>query len=165
MWLTLEAHLLAALEIWVNPNKPNEIAEYSYSCWASTDDSDIFAMPACTMTEEAKAYYSYYTEVLAFCDASHPIVADCLMLAAGTTGVLFLSVIVAPCFLLFASYMYIRFHRKAAEEMEEEMVKDTNSKKKYKAKDAAKKKYKTKSRAEGKYDDVRDMYADTEEMF
>ena len=97
MWLTLEAHLLAALEIWVNPNKPNEIAEYSYSCWASTDDSDIFAMPACTMTEEAKAYYSYYTEVLAFCDASHPIVADCLMLAAGTTGVLFLSVIVAPC--------------------------------------------------------------------
>lgn len=157
--------MLAALEIWVNPAEPNKVAEYSYSCWASIEEDAITTMPACTMTESALDVYSTYLNVYPVCDNSHPIVADCLMLAAGTTGVLFLSVIVAPCMLLGASYLYIRLARKKAEGMEEEMMEETNSKKKYKNEEDKKKKYKTKSKAEGKYDDVRDMYADTADMF
>ena len=153
----------AALEIWVDRRKPNEIYNYEYSCWASTDETAIIPMPPCTYTDDVTAEFAGYTRVTPTCDASHPIVADCLMLAAASTGVLVLAIVVAPCLLLLASYCYIKTHRKLAEEMEEEMV--AAEKGKRKKRDKVTREYKSKSKAEGKYDDVRDMYADTGGMF
>eukprot|EP01046_Picozoa_sp_COSAG06_P043851 COSAG06_NODE_5812_length_3261_cov_1.663820_2_plen_294_part_00 len=153
----------AALEIWVDRRKPNEIYNYEYSCWASTDETAIIPMPPCTYTADVTAAYAGYTRVTPTCDASHPIVADCLMLAAASTGMLLLAIVVAPCLLLLASYCYIKTHRKLAEEMEEEMV--ASEKGKRRKRDKVTREYKSKSKAEGKYDDVRDMYADTAGLF
>jgi hypothetical protein len=100
-----------ALEMWINPQKPNEIYEFKYSCWESKKEDAISPMPDCTFDRAANEEYASYTYVTATCPDSHPIVADCLMLAVASGASLFFALVFAPMLLLLGSWLYIRAYR------------------------------------------------------
>lgn len=153
-----------ALEIWVDPARPQEVFEYKYTCWESEEESAITPMPECTYQDARGRPLDYlgYTEVMAGpCPPGYEIVADCLFIAISAFMSFFLSLVVAPLLLLGGSHIYIRMAKKKAKAIEEEIMEEQEEATKWrKKKNVEDKAHKTKSKAEGKYDDVRAMYSE-----